>query len=258
MARNCGAKPWSEDTNVVRSRSRMRVLGEPHRLVGALVGVADERLALLDAAVLGAVDVDVVIGRVVGAVGELLRDQPEELVLDLVGDRVADHRQVGLVLVEHVLDQRVVGLLPVLALLDVGLLAHDPGLEHGEVAGLRGREALGDEVLERAGEARLAGPVRPDRDRARDARVEEADVLEVVVEPLDLDQERAGLAVERVGRVVAILTLTSAHSPSARSPTLVGAALGAAEEHAVVAGLAVVLGVVDVRVEAVLVRCRRR
>ena len=68
--------------------------------------------------------------------------------LDLVGDRVADHRQVRLVLVEHVLDQRVVGLLPVLTLLDVGLLAHDAGLEHGEVAGLRGREALGDEVLE--------------------------------------------------------------------------------------------------------------
>ena len=68
--------------------------------------------------------------------------------LDLVGDGVADERQVGLVLVEHVLDHRVVQLLPVRALLDVGLLADDAGLEDREVAGLRRREALGDEVLE--------------------------------------------------------------------------------------------------------------
>ena len=47
------------------------LLGEPHRLVGALVGLPDEALALLDAAVLGAVDGDVVVGRVVGAVREL-------------------------------------------------------------------------------------------------------------------------------------------------------------------------------------------
>ena len=84
------------------------------------------------------------------------------------------------------------------------------------------------------------GQRRPDRDRARDAGVEEADVREVAVQALDLDQERAGLAVERVGGVVLILTLTSAHSPSRRSPTVVGARLRAAEEHAVIARPAVV------------------
>ena len=44
------------------------------------------------------------------AVGQLPGHEPEELVLDLVGDRVADEREVGLVGVEHVLDQRVIGL----------------------------------------------------------------------------------------------------------------------------------------------------
>ena len=133
------------------------LLRQPHRRVGALVRVADERLALLDAAVRRAVDLDVVVGRVRRAVGQL-RHEPEELVLELVGDGVADQGEVGLVRVEHVLDQRVVGRRPVEALLDVGLLADDAGLEHREVAGLRRRELLGNEVLERAGEAGLAGP----------------------------------------------------------------------------------------------------
>ena len=72
-------------------------LGQAHRGVGALVGAADERLALLDATVGRAVDLDVVVRRVVVAVRQVPRDEPEELVLELVGDRVADHRQVGLV-----------------------------------------------------------------------------------------------------------------------------------------------------------------
>ena len=60
--------------------------------------------------------------------------------LELVGDRIPDEREVGLVGLEHVLDQRVVGRLPVEALLDVGLLAHDACLEHGEVGRGRRRE----------------------------------------------------------------------------------------------------------------------
>ena len=189
------------------------------------------RSRCLDAVVALAVEVDVVVRRVVVAVGQLARDEAEELVLDLIGDRIADHREIRPVLVDHVLDQRVVGLLPVLTLLDVGLLAHDAGLEHGEVAGLRGREALGDEVLERAGEAALA-PAVPRRDRARDAGVEEADVREVGIQPLDLDQERAGLAVQRVGRVERDLDV----GPLALFEVADGvvAALGLAEQHAVV------------------------
>ena len=171
------------------------VLRQAHRRVGALVRAADERLALLDAAVRRAVGLDVVVRGVLGPVRQPLGDEPEELVLDLVGHRVADHRQVRLVLVEDVLDQRVVAGLPVQALLDVGLLAHDAGLEDGEVAGLRGREALGHEVLEAAGEARLARPRRPGRVRARHRGVEETDLREVGGQPLDLDQEGAGLAV---------------------------------------------------------------
>ena len=57
--------------------------------------------------------------------------------LELVGDGVAHERQVGLIRVEHVLDQRVIRGLPVEALLDVGLLADDARLEDREVAGLR-------------------------------------------------------------------------------------------------------------------------
>ena len=227
------------------------ILRQAHGGVGALVGAADERLALLDAAVGGAVDLDVVVGRVRVAVRQLLRDEPVELVLELVGDRVADHREVRLVGVEDVADQRPVAGLPVQALLDVGLLADDAGLEDREVAGLRGREALGHVVLEAAGEARLAGPVRPARDRARHRGVEQADLREVGGEPLDLDEERAGLAVE--GRWRSILTFTSAHSPSRRSATSSSPSLRGGEQHAVIARAAVVAAVVDVGVEAVLV-----
>ena len=46
-AANCGAKPWSEATNVVRPRVVHLLLGEPHRRVGALVRRADVALALL-------------------------------------------------------------------------------------------------------------------------------------------------------------------------------------------------------------------
>ena len=88
------------------------LLGQPHGGVGALVGPLDEGLPLGDPVVGRAVDLDVVVGRVGGAVGQRRRDQAEELVLELVGDGIAHHRQVGLVGVEDVLDQRVVGWSP--------------------------------------------------------------------------------------------------------------------------------------------------
>ena len=50
---------------------------------------------------------------------------------------------------------------PVQALLDVGVLADDAGLEDGEVGGRRGRERLGEVLGEVAREAGLAGPRRP-------------------------------------------------------------------------------------------------
>ena len=84
------------------------VVRQRQRGVGALVGAADEVLALLDAAVGRAVDLDVVVGRVGRAVRQRRRDQAEELVLELVGHGIADQREVGLVGVEHVLDDRVV------------------------------------------------------------------------------------------------------------------------------------------------------
>ena len=226
------------------------VLGEPHRRVGALVGAADERLALVHAAVGRAVDLDVVVRRVPGAVRQPPGDQPEELVLELVGDRVADQRDVRLVAVEHVLDQRPVAGLPVQALLDVRLLADDARLEDGEVAGLRGREALGDEVLEGAGEPGLARPRRPRGVRARDRRVEQPHLREVGGEPLDLDQHGAGLAVQR-----AALDRDLDVGPLALAQVAdrVVAVLGGREQDAVVAGPAVVAAVVDVGVEAVLV-----
>ena len=155
-------------------------------------------------AVFGAVDLHVVVGRIDGTVGESLGDQPEELVLELVGDRVADQREVGLPDVEHVLDDRVVRPLPVEALLDVGLLADDPGFEHGEVASLRGGERLGHEVLEGPPlESRLAWPFRPGGNGPGDGRVEEAYLGEVWSKPFDLDEEAAALAVERVVREAA-------------------------------------------------------
>ena len=63
MARNCGAKPWSDATKVVGSLP-IRRAGEGQGRVGALVGAADEAFALGDAAVRRPVDLDVVVGRV--------------------------------------------------------------------------------------------------------------------------------------------------------------------------------------------------
>ena len=170
--------------------------GRRQRRVGALVGALDERLALGDAAVGRAVGLDVVVGGVVRAVRQLRRDEAEELVLELVGRREPGHQEVGVVLVHHVRQHRDVAGLPVEALLDVGLLADDARLEDGEVGRGRGRERLGEVLREVAGEAGLAGPRGPGRDRAADRRVEQADLREVRGQLLDLHEHARGLAVE--------------------------------------------------------------
>ena len=165
---------------VVRRDERRRILA--HQLAGAgqdlvrlLVGRADEALAGRDAAVGLAVQVDVVVGRVRRAAGQLRRDETEELMLELVGRRHARQQQVRLVRLDDVLEHRQVPGLPVQPLLGVGLLRRDAGLEDREVGGGRRRELLREVLGEVAAEARLAGPARPRRDCATDRRVEEPD-----------------------------------------------------------------------------------
>ena len=75
MARNCGAKPWSDETNVVgslpiSSRASVRTAS------ASWYAVADEALAGGDAAVGDAVQVDVVVGRVRRAVGHFGETSP--------------------------------------------------------------------------------------------------------------------------------------------------------------------------------------
>ena len=107
-----------------------------------------------------------------------------------------------------------------------------PASRIGEVGGGRGRERLREVLLEVAGEARLAGPRRPGRERAADGGVEQADAAR--------------------GRAVSSSTLTSmpAVLPSSAPPTdldldvgplalgqvadRVGRALRAREQHLVV------------------------
>jgi hypothetical protein len=148
--------------------------GQRQRLVGLLIGAADEFLARLDPTVLGAVEVDVVVGRVGRTAGQCGRDEPEELVLELVGGGHADEKEVGLVGPADVLQHRQVASGPVPALLDVGLLAHDAGFEHREVGRRRGGEGLGEVLGEVAGEPRLPGPRRPRGESPSHRRVEQA------------------------------------------------------------------------------------
>jgi hypothetical protein len=72
-------------------------------------------------------------------------------VAELVGDREPDHGQVGvgLELAEHEPDHRVaVALLEVAALLNVGLLVDDVGLQRREVGRDPGRQVVGDVLLQ--------------------------------------------------------------------------------------------------------------
>ena len=131
--------------------------GQAQLLVGPVVGAADVAGADPDPVVARALAVDVVEERVGPAVQVGRGEQAEELVAELVGDREADHGQVGLglQLAEDEADDRVaVARLQVAALLDVGVLVDDVGLERGEVGRDPGRQVVGDVLLQRV----LAGP----------------------------------------------------------------------------------------------------
>ena len=136
--------------------------------------------------------------------------------LELVGRRHADEQEIGLVRLDDVLEHREVRPRPVEALLDVRLLGDDARLEDREVGGGRRPELLREVLGEVAGEAGLARPVRPGRERAADGRVEQADAGQVAGQLLDLDEHAGG---QPADAPPSIFTLTSAHSPSRRMPT---------------------------------------
>ena len=227
-----------------------QLAGTGQDVVGLFVGGANERLAGGDAAVLDAVEVDIVERRVRRAVRQLRRHEPEELMLELVRRRHAGEEQVRVVLLDDVLEHRLMTGHPVQALLDVRLLGHDARLEDGEVGRGRGRERLREVLREVAGEARLAGPRRPARDRTADGGVEEADTGEVPRQLLDPD-EHAG---RQAGRGAADdLDLDVGPLALAEDADAVGRALRPREEDLVVVGRAVVRAVEDPGVEPVLV-----
>jgi hypothetical protein len=140
--------------------------------------------------------------------------------------------------------------LPVQALLDVGLLADDPGLQDREVTRRGGREPLCDELGEVAGEAGRARPARPAGVGPGHRGVEEPHSGRVRRELLDLDQHAAGESVQGAAGDgdldVGQLALGQVRHPAR-------AVLAAREQHPVVVDGAVVGAVVDVGVQAVLV-----
>ena len=85
--------------------------------ISALVSTLNESSALSHTPIGRTVDLHIIIGWIGRAVGQLGSDQAQELMLELVGRRVAHHRQIGFVVREDVLDDRVVTGLPVKALL---------------------------------------------------------------------------------------------------------------------------------------------
>ncbi len=195
---------------VVRARDRRRAAAhelapEGERLVGLHVGGAQDAIGLGrrdELAVRGVV----VVVRVRDAV-HLGRREPEEHVRELVGDRVAEHQQVGLVAqpgdraaadgrdagrAEDVAEVRVVRVLPHQALLDVGRGVDEAGLEDRVVGGRRARERRVQRLLERGRSRGPEGVVR--RDRPGDRGEEDAELREVRREDHRLHVEAAGLA----------------------------------------------------------------
>ena len=170
--------------------------------------------------------------------------------LELVRHRVTDEREVGLVGLDHVLEQRVMRFLPVQALLDVGLLADDARFQDREVACRRRRERLCHVLGEVAGEAGLARPAGPARVGASHRGVEQPNVRRVVGQLLHLDQHACG---ETRERPTDDRHLDIGQLALGQVGDLVGAVLAAREQHPVVVDNVVVGAVVDVGVEAVLV-----
>ncbi len=128
--------------------------------------------------------------------GRVGRDQPEELVRELIGDWIASHDQVRLVLIQDIFDQRVMTGFPVKTLLGVGLLADDAGFQDGEIRRGGGGELLGNVLVEVAGESGLR-PANPGGVSARDGSVEKAHLGQVAGQLLDFNQETGSLACQR-------------------------------------------------------------
>ena len=145
-----------EDRRLVESAHQVQ--GAIERLVRLVIGVADVALANRDSPVGDVVVGEVVVVRVRVAVDVDRDRQPQELVGELVGDRVAQHQEIGagLDLGEDVLEGGPVEIGPLEALLDVRVLVDDPGLERREV----GRGAGGELVDERALEIGVTGARR--------------------------------------------------------------------------------------------------
>ncbi len=146
--------------------SSHQLASERERLVGLRIRRAEVAEALGEQVVLRPVPVHVVEVRVRIAVHVRRHREPEELVLELVGNRVAEHQQVGLAVedVEDVLQVREVGVLPHQALLGVRVLVDDQRLERCEVTCDRGREVVRQRLLEGRGAGwpeRVVGGVHP-------------------------------------------------------------------------------------------------
>jgi hypothetical protein len=233
--------------------------GQPQLGVGLVVGAADVAGADRDPAVGRALAVDVVVELVGAAVQVGRGDQAEELVAELVGGRVADHGQVGvgLQLAQDVLDDRVaVAGLQVAALLDVGVLVDNVGLERREVGRDPGRQVVGDVLLQvvlavaagRQGRAGVgpAGGVRPGH---RGEVQLEAGQVGVEVDQLHVEARAlAGPGADQAVGAVQPDLLEAALVQGRRG--LAGVLGGGRrdQQHAVVGTLVVGQGVVDVDV----------
>ena len=223
-AYHCAPKPWSEPTNVVGSQHASS-RAELDCLVRLVVRGADVSLADRDPTVGDVVVREVVVVRVRVAVHIRRRDQPHELVLELVSGRTADHQELRRVVerLQDVAEVLEVSVLPLQTLFDVGVLVDDQRLERREV-GRRGRREVVRELLLESGRAgRAEGVVR--RVDARDRREVDAELREVRCD-LDCLRVEAG---RLPARAPVSVTFTSAQSPALRSAAFCEPSLPAVE-----------------------------
>ncbi len=249
-----------------RERRRVaahQVAGDPELLVGVLVGAADVALAdrgSVRRSASGALDVvelriDVE-ARVRVAVGIGLRDECHELMRDLVGERVSDHREigVGLELPEDEVDHgEAVGPLEIAALLDVGVLVDDAGFLRCEVRRCPRWQVVCDVLLEPVlarASGRQAGARRPALcDGARERRVVQLELGRVGRERDQLDVVTDRLSDPRPDEPVHALQLDRLEVADLEVDRRAGARLpDRAHDGVVVLHTAAVLAVVEVDV----------
>ena len=203
-------------------------------LVGVVVGGADVLLADRDAIRLGRVAADHVgelgrrvVARVRVAVGVGRAHEPHELVRDLVGERITDHRELGIGLQcpEDVVDDlEAVGPLEIATLLDVRVLVDHACFLGREVCGCPRQQVVGDVLLEAVLASSTGRQAVADgtalRDGASEGRVIQLELAGVrsQVDQLDVVTDRlAGREKPRTIRPLAPVSLTGRKSPTARS-----------------------------------------